>query len=103
MLLVRDKSGALGGAKTGALHPSKKGLIQDAKGLTLQGWTPLPKGGATGSPAPTMGGTGGTSSSVSTETSRAGTLGAGTTGVTADQTTQAASLPPPSPSTRTAY
>jgi flagellar hook protein FlgE len=39
LLLVKDKSGALGGTRTGAFHLTQEGRLQDAKGLTLQGWT----------------------------------------------------------------
>ncbi|MDR1267873.1 MAG: hypothetical protein LBJ70_06005 [Holosporales bacterium] len=44
LLLVRDKSGTLGGARTGTFHVTKEGRIQDSKGLTLQGWPLLPEG-----------------------------------------------------------
>jgi flagellar hook-basal body protein len=51
LLLVKDKSGALGGARTGTFHVTKEGLIQDAQGLTLQGWPLLPEGTAGSSSA----------------------------------------------------
>jgi flagellar hook-basal body protein len=54
LLLVRDKSGTLGGVRTGAFHLTKEGRLQDAKGLTLQGWTlpsGTPEGGEATSPA----------------------------------------------------
>ncbi|MDR1267809.1 MAG: hypothetical protein LBJ70_05660 [Holosporales bacterium] len=88
LLLVKDKSGTLGGARTGAFHLTKEGHLQDAKGLTLQGWPLLPEGagstasatGSTGTGAgvSTSGGTGGTPSGVSTDPSGAGALGSGT-------------------------
>jgi flagellar hook protein FlgE len=45
LLLVKDKSGALGGTRTGAFHSTKEGYLQDSKGLTLQGWPLLPEEG----------------------------------------------------------
>ncbi|MDR1267183.1 MAG: hypothetical protein LBJ70_02240, partial [Holosporales bacterium] len=70
LLLVRDKSGTLGGARTGAFHLTKEGRIQDAKGLTLQGWPLLP--GGAGFAAPTTG-SAGTSTGVSTPGETGGT------------------------------
>jgi flagellar hook-basal body protein len=46
LLLVRDKSGTLGGARTGTFQVTKEGLIQNAQGLTLQGWPLLPEAAA---------------------------------------------------------
>ncbi|MDR1267252.1 MAG: hypothetical protein LBJ70_02600 [Holosporales bacterium] len=46
LLLVRDKSGTLGGVRTGAFHITKEGRIQDPKGLTLQGYPLMPEDGA---------------------------------------------------------
>ncbi|MDR1267188.1 MAG: hypothetical protein LBJ70_02265, partial [Holosporales bacterium] len=102
LLLVRDKSGTLGGARTGAFHLTKEGRLQDSKGLTLQGWPLLPgNGAASSSPgktteastgASTPGGAGGTSSGVSTDIPGAGTLGSRTAEVAATHSTP----PPPS-------
>jgi flagellar hook protein FlgE len=55
LLLVRDKSRTLGGTRTGAFHLTKEGRLQDAKGLTLQGWPLLPENGTTESSHGTAG------------------------------------------------
>ncbi|MDR1267069.1 MAG: hypothetical protein LBJ70_01645, partial [Holosporales bacterium] len=56
LLLVKDKSGALGGTRTGTFQLTKEGLIQDAQGLTLQGWSlPLEGAGSTSSSNGTVG------------------------------------------------
>ncbi|MDR1266872.1 MAG: hypothetical protein LBJ70_00585 [Holosporales bacterium] len=105
LLLVKDKSGTLGGARTGAFHLTKEGRIQDAKGLTLQGWPLLPEAetaesstgsAGTGTGASTPGGAGGTSSGVSTDIPGAGTLGSRTakTAVTRSSPPSAAFIGP---------
>jgi flagellar hook protein FlgE len=45
LLLVKDKSGTLGGVRTGAFHITTEGRLQDSKGLTLQGYPLLPGDG----------------------------------------------------------
>jgi flagellar hook protein FlgE len=106
LLLVKNKGGTLGGARTGTFHITKESRLQDAQGLTLQGWPLLPGDGAAGSSTgkaigagvSTPGGIGGTpSGSASTESDASmGTAGAKTTksgSIPAGSATQA---PPPS-------